>query len=125
MYRTIDERFELLEKQLEKQAFQIKLMQKIIADQQQYALYDLIISANISEETFSELHTLTKRYEQKQEQLLPVTLSDFVYDFQRIIAKDETNAYPRDVSSLIPRWLGGNAGNFGFSQKLYEQFYGD
>lgn len=122
MYKTNEERIQHLEKLVEKQAFQLRLLHDLVRDQAQYAVYHDIIASNMSERSYKRLQNLTRHYERKLELGDPITLNQFLYDFKRILGEDDTNSYVADISALIPRWLGSSSG-LGFSPPLYAAFY--
>lgn len=123
MYKTTEERLTKLEKIIEKQAFHIKLLQQIIIDQQQLKLYNAIINADMDESTFHKLRQLTKDYELRLEQLLPLSFGDFLRDFEHILMNNVSRNHKPDLSSLVPLWLGGGNESLGFSKRLHEHFY--
>ena len=124
MYRTTEERLQALEQQIARQAFQISLLQSLAANHEKYALYQYIISSNMSENTFYSLQQLTKQYEQRLENGEIVTLLDFLADFKSVVTKDGLFLTSSELSDLVPKWLGGANGGIGFSAKLHHYFYG-
>ena len=61
MYRTTDERITFLEKEMNRQAFQIKLLHAIIQNKEKAGLYELIVQLKLTEQSFNSLKTL-KQY---------------------------------------------------------------
>ena len=123
MYKTAEERLTKLEQVIEKQAFHIKLLQQILVEPHKTKLYNAIINANMDESTFHKLRQLTKDYELKLEQQLPLSFGEFLRDFEIILTKN-VPTYPKaDLASLVPIWLGGSGNCIGFSQSLHDHFY--
>ena len=123
MYRTSDERIELLEKEIRRQSFQIQLLHAIIQNKEKAGIYDLIIQMKISEPTFIALKRLTKKYEEQLEDGFSVTLSHYIQEVQTVFERNDEVIHFNDLSHFIPRWLGGTNGNEGFSKQLHEHFY--
>lgn len=123
MYKTPEERIEQLEKLVEKQAFQLRLLHDLVRDQAQYATYHEILASNMSERSYRRLQNLTRHFEMKLLRDEPVTLGQFLSEFKRILNEDDTMPYVSDITNLVPRWLGGAGNSFGFSPALYEAFY--
>lgn len=124
MYRTTEERLRALEQQIARQAFQIQLLQNLAANHEKYALYQYVISSNMSENTFYSLQQLTKQYETRLENGENFTLIDFIADFKSVLTKDGLFLTSAELSELVPKWLGGANGGFGFSAPLHQYFYG-
>ncbi|MEO4052586.1 hypothetical protein AAFN87_03950 [Solibacillus sp. CAU 1738] len=123
MFKTVEERLTELEFLVEKQAFQIRLLQNIIVDPNKLKLYNAILNTNMRESTFHALRKLTKDYELCLEQDLPISFGDFLRDFEKILTKDCKVKSKPDLSSLVPLWLGGSSECTGYSKKLHAHFY--
>ena len=124
MYRTTEERLQALEQQIARQAFQITLLQSLAANHEKYALYQYVISSNMSENTFYSLQQLTKQYERKLNNGEIFTLLDFLADYKSVLTRDGLFLTSAELSELIPKWLGGANGGIGFSPELHHFFYG-
>lgn len=124
MYRTTEERLQALEQQIARQAFQIQLLQNLAANHEKYALYQYVISSNMSENTFYSLQQLTKQYEQRLEKGETFSLIDFIADYKSILTRDGLFLTSSELSELVPKWLGGANGGIGFSDSLHQYFYG-
>lgn len=123
MYRTVEERIRALEEMVERQAFQIRLLQSLVENFEQYKLYQHVISSGMSENCFKQLQTLTYDYERKLNAGLSITLNDYIWDFERVLEKDGLQVQSSLVADLIPKWLAGTMGSNGFSRTLHEHFY--
>lgn len=123
MYRTVEERLQQLEQTVEKQAFQIRLLQSLVENYDQYKLYQHVISSGMSERCFEKLKSITYAYEQKLDYGEMVTLHDFIRSFERVLAEYEVTAASSFVADFIPKWLSGTMGSKGFSRKLHAHFY--
>jgi len=123
MYRTIEERLQLLEQTVEKQAFQIRLLQSLVENHEQYKLYQHVISSGMSERCFEKLKRMTAIYEQKVNFGENVPLHEFIRTFERVLAEDGIALPSSFISEFIPKWLSGTMGSRGFSPKLHAHFY--
>lgn len=123
MYKTAEQRITKLEWVIEKQAFHIKLLQQILVDPLKLKLNNAIINADLDEATFHKLRQITKDYELRLEQMLPISFGEFLRDFEKIIAKNSSTHHKADLASLVPLWLGGSSDCPGFSKSLHEFFY--
>ncbi len=123
MYRTVEERLEALENQIARQSFQIYLLQNLAANHDQYAIYQHIISSNMSEHAFSQLKKLTAHYESQLERQIDVSMTDFVHEFKKVLLEDGVFLTGLELAELIPKWLGGIDGQSGYSPALYQKFY--
>ncbi|KGR82220.1 hypothetical protein [Lysinibacillus odysseyi] len=124
MYRTTEERLRALEQEIARQAFQIQLLQNLAANHEKYALYQYVISSNMSENTFYSLQHLTEQYEKRFENGENFSLIDFIADFKAVLTKDGLFLTSSELSELVPKWLGGANGGIGFSASLHHYFYG-
>jgi hypothetical protein len=123
MYRTTDERIEFLEKEMNRQAFQIKLLHAIIQNKEKAGLYELIVQFKLTENSYDSLKHLTSKYEEQLQDGFTVTLSSFIKEVETIFARNDEAIYFHDLSHFIPRWLGGVNGEAGFSPILHKHFY--
>ena len=123
MYRTTDERIALLEKEMNRQAFQIKLLHAIIQNKEKAGLYELIVQLKLTENSFNSLKNLTMNYEEQLRDGFTVTLSSFIKEVEAIFARNDEAIYFHDLSNFIPRWLGGVNGEAGYSPILHKYFY--
>ena len=123
MYRTTDERIAFLEKEMNRQAFQIKLLHAIIQHKEKAGIYELIVQLKLTENSFIALKHLTTKYEEQLNDGFTVTLSGFIKEVETIFARNDEAIYFHDLSSFIPRWLGGVNGEAGFSTILHKHFY--
>ena len=123
MYRTTDERITFLEKEVNRQAFQIKLLHAVIQNKEKAGLYELIVQLKLTEQSFNSLKQLTTQYEEQLHDGFTVTLSSFIKDVEAILARNDEAIYFHDLSHFIPRWLGGVNGEAGFSAVLHKHFY--
>lgn len=124
MYRTTDERIAFLEKEMNRQAFQIQLLYAIIQNKEKAGLYELVIQLKLTEQSFIALKLLTSKYEEQLRDGFTVTLSSFIKEVETIFARNDESVYIHDLSHFIPRWLGGVNGEAGFSTLLHKHFYG-
>ncbi|MEX3625866.1 hypothetical protein [Viridibacillus arvi] len=124
MSSTLEIRLDELERKLEKQAFQIRIVQKLAANYDFFGLFDQILSYDLSEEDFNNIRNLTKEYEEKLHNHNAITLEEFTADFINILkSNSSTGQIEIDFPSFIPLWLKGPNGGFGFSKELHEHFY--
>lgn len=123
MYRTTEERLAAMEKQIEMQAFQIKLLQKLVLDKDKFQLYQTIISNNINEDTFHKLLKMTRQFEQRLQLDESITLSQFIHAFSTVLDNDGIFISKVELAEIIPKWLYSPRGNFGYSKILHEHFY--
>ncbi len=123
MYRTTDERIEFLEKEMNRQAFQIKLLHAVIQNKEKAGLYEMIVQLKLTENSYLSLKKLTSKYEEQLQDEFPVTLSSFIKDVEAIFMRNDESIYFHDLSNFIPRWLGGVNGEPGFSPILHKHFY--
>ena len=123
MYRTVEERLQHLEQTVEKQAFQIRLLQSLVENFEQYKLYQHVISSGMSEQCFEKLKSITYSYEQKLNYDESVALHEFIRAFERALVEDGVNLPSSFVGDFIPKWLSGTMGSKGFSPKLHAHFY--
>lgn len=119
----MEERLVLLEKEMNLQAFQIKLLHAIIQEKEKAGIYELIVQMSISEQAFNSLKRLTSRYEEELNDGFHQTLSSYIQDVQRIFDHEDQLNHFQDLSHFIPRWLGGVNGRSGFSPALHKHFY--
>ena len=122
MYKSEQERLQQLEATVEKQGFQIYLLQHLAMDNKHYAIYFDILSSNMTKQTFEALRALTLRYEDELLETGYVSMSTFLYEFSRLLMSDAP-MLAANLAPFMPRWLGGVDGGFGFSKALYEDFY--
>lgn len=123
MYRSVEERIRALEDTVERQAFQIRLLQSLVENYEQYKLYQQVISSGMSERCFEQLKTLTYEFERKLNAGISVTLNEYIREFERVLEKDDLHQQSSFVADLIPKWLAGTMGSKGFSRTLHEHFY--
>lgn len=123
MYRTVEERLQQLEQTVEKQAFQIRLLQSLVENYEQYKLYQHVISSGMSERCFNHLKSMTYAYEQKLKNNETVTLHDFIRAFERVLIEHDVDVPSSFVADFIPKWLCGTMGSKGFSTVLHAHFY--
>lgn len=123
MYRTVEERLQQLEQTVEKQAFQIRLLQSLVENYEQYKLYQHVISSGMSERCFEKLKRITYLYEQKLAHGENVTLNGFIHIFEQALVEDNVDLPSSFVADFIPKWLAGTMGSKGFSSQLHEHFY--
>ena len=123
MYQSTDERIALLEKEMQRQAFQIQLLYAIIQNKEKAGIYELLIQMKIAEPTFKALKRLTDHYEEQLKDGFAVTLSSFIQEVQLLFEQNDEVIHFSDLSHFIPRWLGGTNGYIGFSKALHEHFY--
>ena len=123
MYRTIEERLADLEKTVEKQAFQIELLQSIAAQQNNNELYPKIVSSNMSKQCFDALKQITYDFERKVESGHAVALHEYIEAFEQTLKRDGVYLNSNALADLIPKWLGGSPSNAGFSISLHTYFY--
>ena len=123
MYRTTDERIAFLEKEMNRQAFQIKLLHAVIQNKEKAGLYELIVQLKLTEQSYNSLKHLTIQYEEQLHDGFTVTLSSFIKDVETIFTRNDEAIYFHDLSHFIPRWLGGVNGEAGFSPVLHKHFY--
>jgi len=123
MYRSVEERIRALEDTVERQAFQIRLLQSLVENYEQYKLYQQVISSGMSERCFEQLKTLTYDFERKLNAGISVTLNEYIREFERVLEKDDLHPQSSFVADLIPKWLAGTMGSKGFSRTLHEHFY--
>ena len=112
-----------LEKEIQRQAFQIQLLYAIIQNKEKAGIYELLVQMKISEPTFLSLKRLTKKYEDQLNDGFSITLSSFIQHVQTVFERNGDIIHFNDLSHFIPRWLGGTNGNEGFSTLLHEHFY--
>lgn len=120
-----ENRISRLEKIVEKQTFQIKILQKLAANYDMFGVFDQILSYDLNEEEYNNLRTVTNKYTEKIENKEKVTLKQF-YDEIETILKEKIYCKTDnqiDLDMFIPIWLNGPNGGFGFSKKLYTYFY--
>lgn len=123
MYRTVEERLQQLEQTVEKQAFQIRLLQSLVENYEEYKLYQHVISSGMSERCFEKLKVVTQKYELKLTNHEPVTLQQFISEFEQILMEHNVDVPSSFVADFIPKWLSGTMGSKGFSFKLHAHFY--
>lgn len=123
MYRTTDERIAFLEKEMNRQAFQIQLLYAILQNKEKAGIYELIIQMKLSEHSFIALKKCTSYYEDQLKDGFAPTLSSFIQDVQGIFEDHSELVTFNDLSHFIPRWLGGVNGSPGFSPLLHKHFY--
>ena len=123
MYRTTEERTAFLEKEMNRQAFQIQLLHAIIQNKEKAGLYELIVQLKLTEQSFNSLKHLTAKYEEQLRDGFNVTLSSFIKEVETIFARNDETIYFHDLSHFVPRWLGGVNGEVGFSAILHKHFY--
>jgi len=123
MYRSVEERIRALEDTVERQAFQIRLLQSLVENYEQYKMYQQVISSGMSERCFEQLKTLTYEFERKLNAGISVTLNEYIREFERVLEKDDLHPQSSFVADLIPKWLAGTMGSKGFSRTLHEHFY--
>ncbi|RCK11089.1 hypothetical protein DT075_21180 [Bacillus licheniformis] len=117
---TVEERLNNLEKQVEKQAFQLRLVQKLAADYDMFGLFDQILAYDLNEEQYQNLRDLTREYEDKVKNGEKVSLEEFTEKFKNILKNTEKEVY---FDKFIPIWLKGPAEGFGFSKTLHSHFF--
>lgn len=123
MYRTVEERLEALEKQIARQSFQIYLLQNLAANHEKYAVYQHIISSNMSEYAYNLLKICTQDYEERLKRHESISMTEFVHDFKSILLEDGVYLTSLELAELIPKWLGGSENATGYSPALYQAFY--
>jgi hypothetical protein len=123
MYRTVEERLTFMENEMNRQAFQIRLLHAIIKNSDKAGLYELIVELKLSEQTFKDLKRLTTIFEERLQDGFSVTLSSFIQHVETIFERNHEHVQFQDVSHFIPRWLGGVYGTKGFSSILHKHFY--
>lgn len=121
MFRTVEERLQKLEQTVERQEFQIELLQQISG--QQNGLYQLILSSNMNRDCFSQLQAMTKHFEYKVTSNQSVALHEYIAAFERILQQHDVRLTSSHLADLIPAWLRGSSGTVGFSTILHEHFY--
>ena len=121
MFRTVEERLQMLERTVERQAFQIELLQAMTG--QDNTLYQLILSSNMDRTCFFALRNMTTTYENKVSQGHTVALHEFIASFERILHQYDVKLQSAALADLIPAWLRGSNGINGFSPLLHKHFY--
>ena len=117
MYQTIEERIAYLENIIDKQAFQIELLQQIASQQKGNPLYPLIISSNMSKKCFDALKKMTYNFENKLEHRERISLRDYIDAFELILRQDGVYLGNSALADIIPKWLAE------FSSTLHIYFY--
>lgn len=123
MYQTVEERLLYLEKLVEKQAFQIRLLQSLVDNPLQNKLNQQVISSGMSERCYEKLRVLTYYYDQKLQEGDHVTLTDFIVDFEKTLVEDGVVVSNSFIAEFIPKWLNGTMGSKGHSPQLHGHFY--
>ncbi|MER1999267.1 MAG: hypothetical protein ABS882_05795 [Lysinibacillus sp.] len=121
MFRTEEERLRMLEKTVERQAFQIELLQKMTGNQ--HSLYQLILSSNMDRNCFLALRDMTSLYEAKVSSGHTVALHEYITSYERVLQQHGIRLTSSHLADLIPAWLRGSNGSPGFSTILHEHFY--
>lgn len=121
MYRTVEERLNWLEQTVERQAFQIELLQKICGPQN--GLYALILASNMSRQCFLDLQALTTQFESYVESGRVMKLYEFITAFEGVLQQHGARLPANELADLIPAWLRGTNGKKGFSAILHAHFY--
>lgn len=110
---TVEERLDNLEKKVEKQAFQLRLVQQLAADYDRFGLFDQVLAYDLSEKQYQELRELTSQYTDKIKNGEEVSLHNFTEEFKRILKDIEKEV---DFEKFISLWLKGPEEGFGFSK---------
>lgn len=121
MYRTMEERLQMLEQTVERQAFQIELLQQMSG--QHNGLYQLILASNMDRTCFLALRDMTNMFEEKVAYGERIALHTFITSFERILYEHGIRLTSSHITDLIPAWLRGTHGSPGFSTILHEHFY--
>lgn len=121
MFRTVEERLRMLEQTVERQAFQIELLQNMT--DQQHGLYQLILSSNMDRTCFLALRDMTRLYEDRVVSGQTIALHEYIASFERILQQYSVRLTSSHLADLIPAWLRGSNGSPGFSTILHEHFY--
>ena len=117
---TVEERLDNLEKKVEKQAFQLRLVQQLAADYDRFGLFDQVLAYDLSEKQYQELRELTSQYTYKIKNGEEVSLHNFTEEFKRILKDIEKEV---DFEKFISLWLKGPEEGFGFSKALHNHFF--
>ena len=122
MYRTVEDRLTYLEQQMERQAFQIELLQQVIAHSNENKLYQLIISSNMSRDCYNKLKAYTIDLERHVANGKAVALQEYISTFERILKDHHVYMNTGDLAEFIPKWL-SSLNSPGFSPTLHKHFY--
>ena len=117
---TVEERLDNLEKKVEKQAFQLRLVQQLAADYDRFGLFDQVIAYDLNEDQYQGLRKLTSEQAEKLKNGEQVSLEEFSKEFKNILKDTEKEV---DFDKFISIWLKGPADGFGFSKALHNHFF--
>lgn len=118
---SIESRISKLEKLVEKQAFQIKVLQKLSADYDMFGVFDQVLSYDLNENEYNRLREITVDYSKRIDNGIVITLEQFSDEMKIILKEKLDNKF--ELEKFISIWLNGPNGGFGFSKKLYNHLY--